>query len=137
MNDQTKQFLTECKKAGYEFVTIYIQDKRVPITMQIEKYGEQKYHTLSGGLVAPSAGEYWGETWREDVNGDKIITNTCKVVAAAPERRESGRPALWTICEQLPITAGLNFRGTGFGESHDVHRGMLDKGFYYLKEFAA
>ena len=124
MNEETKQFLAECKKAGYEFVTIYVADKRVPITMQIEKYGDRKYSRF------PSSGDYWGETWREDKDGKKIITNTCRVVAAAPERRDSGRPAIWGICENLPIMTGC-----GFGESHNVRPGRLDKGCYDLKQY--
>lgn len=136
MNDETRELLIACKKAGYEFITIGVVDKRVPISQKIEKYGEQKYHTIGGGLVAPSGGDYWGETWREDEEtGEKIITHQAKVVCAAPERRETGRPALWKICEESPLTAGMLLRGCGHGESHNVRANHhLDMGCYNLAE---
>ncbi len=129
MNEETREFLLECKKVGYEFVTICVKDKRVPITLKIEKFGERKYSNF------PSFGEYWGEITITEENGEKFITNPCKVVAAAPNRRETGRPALWTICEQSTLTAGMEFRGFGLGESHEIRRGHpLEKGCYDLKE---
>ena len=129
MNEETREFLLECKKAGYKFVTICVKDKRVPITMKIEKFGERKHSNT------PSFGEYWGEITKTTDDGEKIITRPCKVVAAAPSRRESGRPALWTICEQSTLTAGLFFRGFGLGESHEIREGHnLEKGCYELKD---
>ena len=129
MNEETREFLLECKKAGYEFVAICVQDKRVPITLKIEKAGERKYGNTS------SLGTYWGEAWITNENGEKVMTRPSKVVAAAPNCRESGRPALWTICEQSTLTAGMAFRGFGLGESHEIREDhSLEKGCYDLKE---
>lgn len=119
MNERTRELLLECKKAGYEFVTIGVVDKRVPISQQIEKTGDKRYgpHECTGA--------YWGET----------ASFPPRVVCAAPNRRDSGRPAIWDICEKSPLTAGLQYRGCGCGESHEImsnHR--LDCGCYVLAE---
>lgn len=39
MEDRTQGFLSKCKEAGYERVTIYIRDKRIPFTMKIKDGG--------------------------------------------------------------------------------------------------
>ena len=107
MNKKTRELLLECKKAGYEFVAICCVDKRVPISQKIEK-----------------GGEYWGQ-------------RSPHVICAAPNRRESGRPAIWTICENSTLTAGLLFEGCGCGESHRIRNSHnLDRGCYDLKEIA-
>jgi len=36
MNEETKNFLSECKAAGYTFISIGVKDKRVPSSMKIE-----------------------------------------------------------------------------------------------------
>ncbi len=37
MTEKTREFLLACKEAGYERVTIFIHDKRVPCSVQIRK----------------------------------------------------------------------------------------------------
>lgn len=129
MNEDTREFLLECKKVGYEFVAIGVADKRVLISRKIEKAGERKYSNM------PSPGTYWGEVVVIGENGEKIIRRDANCVCAAPNRRESGRPALWTICEQSALTAGMEFRGFGLGESHSIRMGHpLEKGCYDLRD---
>ena len=130
MNAETMELLLECKKAGYEFIAIGVVDKRVPISKEIEKQGERKY------CNHPSGGDYWGEIiWKDPNTGKKIVRQQAKVVCAAPNRRDSGFPAIWKICEESTLTAGLSFRGCGFGESHEVRANHnLEKGCYDLKE---
>ena len=120
MNEETREFLLECKKAGYEHVAICVEDKRVPISIQIEKRGQRKYG------VNPSAGEYWG------VEGSSLTP--LRIVCAAPNRRDSGFPAIWKICKDSDLTAGMAFRGLGHGEAHQIRKGhKLEHGYYDLK----
>lgn len=129
MNEETREFLGECKKAGYEFVAICCVDKRVPISMKIEKGGERKY------CSNPSLGEYWGQAFIRNKDDEKVEARPPHVVCAAPNRRESGRPAIWTICENSSLTAGLLFNGCGCGESHKIREdNNLERGCYDLKE---
>lgn len=124
MNKETREFLLECKKVGYEHVTIGVEDKRVPTSVRIEKAGQRKYG------VNPSGGAYWGVN---EMDGTKVGGIPTKVVCAAPNRRDSDFPAIWKICEDSPLTAGLGFRGCGCSESHEIisnHR--LDRGYYNL-----
>ena len=131
MNEETREFLLECKKAGYEFIAICCVDKRVPISQKIEKSGERKYHNM------PSGGEYWGQAFIRTNDGEKVEARPPHVICAAPNRRESGRPAIWTICENSTLTAGLLLKGCGCGESHRIRDGHnLERGCYDLKEVA-
>jgi hypothetical protein len=125
MNEETKGLLLECKKAGYEYVAIGVADKRVPISMKIEKYGDRKYSQH------PSGGDYWGQ----GVDRDGNLAGPARVISAAPNKRESGRPAIWDICKKSHLTAGLDWRGSGCGESHQITRNHnLDCGCYELKD---
>lgn len=122
MNEETREFLLECKKAGYEFVTICVEDERVPISKQLEKLGDRKLHNI------PSNGGYWGV---------ESLNSKPNVVCAAPNRRDSGRPAIWGICERSSLTAGLLLGGVGCGESHQIRPNYnLERGCYELKEIA-
>jgi hypothetical protein len=122
MNEETREFLLECKKAGYEFVTIGVEDKRVPISKRIEKLGDKKYHK-----TIRSFGVYWGGI-------NRVPT---KVVCATPNRHDSGRPAIWDICKNSPLTAGLGYGGCGCGESHEIRPNHpLERGCYDLKQLS-
>ena len=130
MNEETKEFLQECKKAGYEFVAICCKDKRVPISVKLEKVGERKYSNQ------PSCGSYWGQYFREE-DGKKIETHPPTVVCAAPNRRDTGKPAIWDICKNSSLTAALDWGGLGCGESHQIRPNHnLERGCYDLKEVA-
>lgn len=124
MNDETRELLLECKKAGYEFIAIGVVDKRVPISKQIEKFGERKYSRN------PSGGAYWG-----GIERDGVMVIKPKVVCAAPNQRDAGRPAIWNICEKSDLTAGMEYRGQGCGESHSIRATHnLDLGCYDLSQ---
>ena len=125
MNEETKKFLLQCKEVGYEHIAICVADKRVPASMKVEKFGERRYSKY------PSSGDYWGQITAED--GTEL--KPPKVVSAAPDRRESGRPAIWKICEESVLTAGLLFRGCGCGEAHEISRShTLERGYYDLTQ---
>lgn len=118
MNERTRELLLECKKAGYEYVAIGVIDKRVPISQQIEKAGDKRYGPYG------CTGAYWAR-----------LGGPPKVICAAPNRRDSGRPAIWDICEKSPLTASISYRGCGCGESHEImSRHDLDLGCYVLAE---
>lgn len=128
MNEETREFLLECKNAGYEFVAICCVDKRVPISVKLEKVGERKYSNW------PSGGSYWGESFTRKESGLPPMYPP-KVVCATPYRRDTGRPAIWNICKNSTLIAGLDFGGLGCGESHEIRRDHnLERGCYDLKE---
>lgn len=127
MNEETREFLLECKKAGYEFVAICCMDKRVPISVKLEKVGERKYSKW------PSLGTYWGESGVANKGDTPRYPPT--IVCATPNRRDTGRPAIWDICKNSTLVAGLDFGGLGCGESHEIRRGHnLECGCYELKD---
>ncbi|GAF85116.1 unnamed protein product [marine sediment metagenome] len=129
MNEETRELLLECKKAGYEFVAICCMDKRVPISVKLEKVGERKYSNM------PSGGSYWGESAVQNKGDTPRYPPT--VVCAAPNRRDTGRPAIWDICKNSTLTAALDWGGLGCGESHQIRPNHnLDRGCYDLKELA-
>lgn len=130
MNEETREFLLECKDAGYEFVAICCMDKRVPISVKIEKEGERKYAPF------PSSGAYWGQGSVER-DGKKVEVHPPTIVCATPNCRDSGRPAIWNICKNSTLTAALNWGGLGCGESHQIRPNHnLERGCYDLKEIA-
>ena len=116
MNEKTKEFLLACKEAGYERVTIFMEDKRVPCSVQIRK---------------GSMGAYWGTG---------TIGSPFKVVCGAPERL--GRhyayagetwPQMWSIVKRLELNEG----GAGSRDGHDIAKsklGLLTAGYYDLSE---
>ena len=116
MNEETRDFLLECKNAGYEYVAICVEDKRVPAMRKIRK-----------------PGDYWGY----DSRSGSTPQIPRRVVGGAPNMRDSGRPAIWGICEDSSLTAGMMFRGSGCGETHQLRRDHpLERGCYDLKEIA-
>ena len=108
MNEETSKFLLECKKAGYEFIAICVEDRRVPAMKKITN------------------GDY---------KGADTLNSPFRIVGGAPNRRDTGRPAIWEICEKSLLTAGLLMRGCGCGETHNIRKDHnLEKGCYDLKE---
>ena len=121
MEDRTQEFLKACKDAGYERVTIYIKDERVPQTMKIKD------------------GRWFGK-WFIDDKGERKELMTHKVVCGFPERigehptlLGNGWPLMWSIVKQF----FQNSYGGGCGDAHDIHPslvGMLKAGYYDLAE---
>lgn len=113
MEDITQVFLAKCKEAGYEKVTIFVADRRVPLSTKIQKQ---------------SMGTYWGG----------IANVPPKVICGYPEQlnKTKERPAMWDIVKECGLTAGLRFGGYGSGDAHDVHPNlveMLTAGYYDLE----
>lgn len=119
--NKTKEFLKKCKEAGYEKVTIFIRDKRVPFTTKIKD------------------GEWFGQ-YRKLEDGTVIEQYKHKVVCGCPPQRGShpelpggSWPKMWAIVKELGLSVG---RGGGFGDSHDIHPdlcGLLTPGYYELQ----
>jgi hypothetical protein len=128
MNESTKEFLTECKKAGYKHITIGIQDKRVPSSMKVEKQGDRKYGKF------PSGGDYWNE----EKNDDGKIIRHASVVCGEPKIRLDSSPsipAIWGIVKKLNLTSMLVFGGAGNGETHNINQSHnLEIGYYNLED---
>lgn len=113
--NKTKEFLKKCKEAGYERITIFIRDKRIPATMEIKD------------------GAYWGE----------IANAPPKVICGHPPQRGTHPdlpgdkwPKMWGIVKEFGLTAGLSFGGFGLGDAHDIHPalcGLLTAGYYDLQ----
>lgn len=147
MTEKTREFLLACKEAGYERVTIFIHDKRVPCSVQIRK-GSTGWDADEDGMVefegrnGPEKrfvckqggypGAYWGL--------GNVGTTPLKVVCGFPERlgthpRYSGNvwPQMWRIVKELD----LNQRGAGSRDGHDIRPELchlLTAGYYDLAE---
>lgn len=145
ITEKTAEFLQACKEAGYERITIFVHNKRVPDSCMIReastgwKADEDGLHEhpdtgkmVFGVRKRPGAcfGSYWGIGNRDD---------PFKVVCGAPAQssidpRLSGKktcPAMWEIVHRL----GLHSRGAGHGEGHDVLcPAVLTAGYYDLAE---
>ena len=124
MNETTQNLLNECKLAGYTHVSIGMKDKRVPSSLDIEWIGDRKYKTMSGGHISSSAGLYTGGAPCRDLNGNQTgWLVRPHVVCAWPKMRQTGRPAIWDILKNSPLTAGLPYGGAGCCETHQVRGG--------------
>ncbi len=139
MTDETLEFLQECKKAGYERVTIFIADERLPISVKIRKDNTGLELDDDGinskGQYCPKNGRmshYWG-------HGTDSFP--FKVVCASPERKgphpqyrhKDKWPAIWGIVKRLD----LNHYGGGNLDGHDIGAHavpLLDAGYYVLSE---
>ncbi len=153
ITEKTEEFLQACKEAGYERVTIFIHDKRVPDSVVIRK-GSTGWDADEDGMrlnpdtslmqfypnpdiTGSCHGFYWGLGTRE---------NPFRVVCGAPEQRgpyptlqdsngqpKTGCPKMWEIVHRL----GLHYRGAGSGDGHDVETpSLLTAGYYDLSELA-
>ena len=111
----------ECKKAGYEVVTVFVRDKRVPRSKTIK------------------FGSWFGDRPKPDGSRTSI-----KVICGTPQRlgkhwKYSGNnwPKMWSIIKNCELTLGLDFRGFGLGDCHNVHPGLtgtLTPGCYELED---
>lgn len=137
---KTQEFLKACRKAGYERVTIFIHDIRVPDSCMIRKAstgwaadedGLRKNPDTGKIVFAPNhkvvncKGTYWG--WGRGFNPFKIV-------CGAPNKLSSnGKPAMWNIVS----TIDLHNAGAGHGNGHDVLcPASLTAGYYDLAELA-
>jgi len=120
MNDETQQFLEDCKKAGYTHISIGMKDKRVPSSQQIEWYGECKF------AMSPNSGGYTGGKPELDVEGKQVgWRERPHVVCAHPKQRENGRPAIWDICKEHHIAGfGASGETKTIRESHPLELGV-------------
>lgn len=144
---KTQEFLQACKEAGYERVTIFVHDKRVPDSCMIRKGStgwdaDEEGMSLHPGEYAPRftpkytegcTGSYWGIA----PNGAPF-TPHFKVVCGTPEQRGphptlpgNKWPKMWGIVRRLK----LNARGGGNRDGHDIQTpSLLTAGYYDLAE---
>lgn len=120
MTDKTQEFLDACKKAGYEKVTIFIRDSRVPLTSK-SKIKDGPWFGM------------WGR-----IDGKPIELYKHKVVCGYPEQLGKSSvlpgdkwPKMWDIVKNLELTVGLQFGGFGLGDAHDIQP-ILTAGYYDL-----
>lgn len=153
ITEKTEEFLQACKKAGYERITIFVHDKRVPDSVRIRKgstgWGPDEdgmrlnKHTHlmqfypNPKITGSCHGAYWGLGTRDD---------PFRVVCGAPEQRgahatlrhtngqpKMGWPKMWEIVHRL----GLHKGGAGSGDGHDIYcPSALTAGYYDLAELA-
>ncbi len=145
ITEKTEEFLRACKEAGYERVTIFVHDKRVPDSCMIRESStgwkadedglRENPHTgkIEFSLnpkIINTRGSYWG--MGRGGSPFKIVCGSPARTAINP--RLSGNkscPAMWKIVHKL----GLNYRGAGHGEGHDVLcPASLTAGYYDLAE---
>ncbi len=127
MKTKTLEFLKACKEVGYEKVTIFIKDERVPPTMKIKDgcwFGQ------------------WGTRIINEVQ-EPYEQYTHKVVCGYPPKRcENTKlggswPAMWQVVKDCGLVAGLWFGGFGLGDAHDIETTFIedmDAGYYDLAE---
>ncbi len=149
ITEKTEEFLQACKEAGYERVTIFVHDKRVPDSCMIReastgwKADEDGLHPhpatgqiLFGIRQRPGGGmgSYWGTGPIDNPSNFKIVCGAPPQTAITP--RLSGNktcPAMWEIVHRL----NLHRRGAGHGDGHDVLCPIaLTAGYYDLAELA-
>ena len=148
MNERTKELLLECKKAGYERVTIFVADKRVPDSIRIRK-GSTGWNADENGMFeiddimkfCPKEnyrGTYWGrgplEEYSKVICGAPDRSGPCPEL---PDKKPDGTshtwPAMWGIIKNSEFVKS----GFGSGNGHEVDsRGTLDAGYYDLSEVA-
>lgn len=149
MTEETKKLLLECKKAGYERVTIFVADKRVPDSVRIRK-GSTGWNADEDGMFkidgimkfVPKegySGSYWGrrplDLYSKIICGAPDISGDCP---GLPTHKTDGTshtwPAMWGIIKNSEFVRG----GYGSGNSHQVDCcGTLDPGYYDLSEIEA
>ena len=122
MNEETRDFLAECKKAGYTFISIGVKDKRVPSSMKIEWYGERKF------CSTPNTGGYTGGIPQCNLEGEQTGWQVRPhVVCGEPNCRDSGRPAIWDICKSsVGRTEGGCSETHGIRYDHILNLGVYD-----------
>lgn len=122
VTEKTTEFLQACKEAGYERVTIFISDKRVPDSVLINK---------------GSIGAYWGYGLPGSVVNPKfkVVCGSPAITGPHPTLGGGIWPAMWGIVKRL----GLNSCGGGNRDGHDVNKlysatTPLTAGYYDLAE---
>lgn len=144
---KTQEFLRACKEAGYEKVTIFLHDKRVPDSVLIRK-GSTGWDADEDGMslrpeedvprFAPKytegfTGSYWGIAPSE-----APFLPHFKVVCGAPAQKGphptlpgNNWPKIWGIVRRLK----LNAHGGGNRDGHDIQTpALLTAGYYDLAE---
>ena len=125
MKTKTLEFLKACKEVGYEKVTIFVRDERVPPTMKIK----------DGSWFGK-----WGKRIRNDIEED-YEQHTHKVVCGYPPMRCENTKlggnwsAMWQIVNDCGLVVGLKFGGCGLGDAHDIEKTFIedmDAGYYDL-----
>ena len=115
MKPKTKEFLRACKDVGYEVVTIFVRDKRVPATKKFKN------------------GSWFGD-------GREI---PFKVVAAYPpkycENKKLGGEwaAMRQVVTDCGLDVGISSGGAEDGDAHDIAIeaiDWMDEGCYVLKD---
>ena len=124
---ETRVLLAELKKVGYERVTVYVSDKRVPDSVRIKR------RSFGGQPGKADYGAYWG---REDTQG----FSPPRVVCAAPKLHGECQglpgnqwPKIWDVFEKSDLmgTGGSSGNGQGFSVgSGCIH--LLTAGYYEL-----
>ncbi len=117
ITEKTEELLQACKEAGYERVTVFVADKRVPDSVRIKKESHR--------------GSYWGTG-----TGNEPF----RIVCAAPPQRGphhhlpgNNWPKMWSIVKRT----GLHPSGAGNGDAHNVLcPDSLTAGYYDLAELA-
>lgn len=149
ITEKTREFLLACKKAGYERVTIFIHDKRVPCSVRLRKgstgwgadedrmvefdgrNGPEKRFVCKNGAYS---GTYWG-MGNEGTTPRKVVCGFPERLRPAPTSVCPGRalPWMWQIVKDLD----LNQRGAGHLDGHDIRPELchlLTEGYYDLSE---
>ncbi len=123
MENITQEFLKKCKEAGYEKVTIFIRDKRVPLTKRIKD------------------GAYFGSYRPDDPEIEEyphtVVCGCPEQLGTNPSLLGSVWPKMWRIVKECGLTAGMQFGGFGLGDAHNIQsylREMLTAGYYDLNE---
>lgn len=117
ITEKTAEFLRACKEAGYEHVTIFVTDKRVPDSVRIKKESV--------------CGSYWGSGTKHD---------PFRVVCAAPPQREAdpkscSKRKIWPVMWSIVKKTGLHNAGAGNGDAHNVLCPQaITAGYYDLSE---
>lgn len=147
ITEKTEEFLQACKEAGYERVTIFVHDKRVPDSCMIRKSSTgwgadedgMRENSETGEMefapnhkVVNCHGTYWG--WGRKDRPFKVVCGDPPQRGPHPTLKTNGLwPKMWGIVKEL----GLNYAGAGHGEGHDVLcPDVLTAGYYDLAELA-
>ncbi len=122
MTEDTLKLLKALKEVGYELVTVFVADKRVPQSVELEKSNRNN-----------GVGTYWKDNTTFTVEGGPV-----RIVCALPEvdgtcfgLSGSGWPKIWDVIKRV------NSSGGGLGHSHSLPEGLVkfyDAGFYDLAE---
>ena len=138
ITERTTEFLNECKKAGYEKITIFIADERVPCSVFLRKFNTGWNIDEDGinehGRFVPKKGYvagWWGKGNRDDPF--KVVCGHPEKIGPHPQYKTLNWPAIWGIVKRL----GLNHGGGGHCDGHDVNDIAVEEltaGFYDLAE---